>query len=86
MVRFRVQALGDNNSILSECFSTGMPPVQVIFLTRMLFLALYTTIILAMQCLRSSYGAAGLKPGCGLILGVFKAKCTVVGVAYWLRA
>ena len=28
----------------------------------------------------------GLKPVCRLILGFFKAKCTVVGVAYSLRA
>ena len=32
------------------------------------------------------YGAGGLKPVCRLILGFFKAKCTVVGVAYSLRA
>ena len=32
------------------------------------------------------YGAGGLKPVCRLILGVLKAKCTVVGVAYSLRA
>ena len=32
------------------------------------------------------YGAGGLKPRCRFILGIFKAKCTVVGVAYLLRA
>ena len=32
------------------------------------------------------YGAGGLKPVCRLILGGFKAKCTVAGVAYSLRA
>ena len=32
------------------------------------------------------YGAGGLKPGSRLILGVLKAKRTVVGVAYSLRA
>ena len=32
------------------------------------------------------YGAGGLKPGSRLILGFFKARRTVVGVAYSLRA
>ena len=32
------------------------------------------------------YGAGGLKPGSRLILGFFKAKPTVIGVAYSLRA
>ena len=34
----------------------------------------------------ASYGAGGLKPGSRLILGFFKARRTVVGVAYSLRA
>ena len=40
----------------------------------------------AAPCDTVMYGTGGLNPVCRLIIGVFKAKCTVVGVAYSLRA